>query len=121
LKHAVAEETVITERVGGERAAVICCGHTHVPRVLTLSTSGQTILNPGSVGLPGYSDDNPLPHKVEAGSPHARYAMMEKSPDGWTFTTRIVTYDWEKAAREAEQNDRPDWARPLRTGFYGPL
>jgi hypothetical protein len=28
-----------------------------------------------------------------------------------------VTYDWEAAARLAEQRARPDWVRALRTGF----
>jgi hypothetical protein len=28
-----------------------------------------------------------------------------------------VAYDWDAAARLAEQRDRPDWVRALRTGF----
>jgi hypothetical protein len=28
-----------------------------------------------------------------------------------------VAYDWNAAARLAEQRDRPDWVRALRTGF----
>jgi hypothetical protein len=30
-----------------------------------------------------------------------------------------VEYDWEKAARLALANGRPDWVTPLRTGFVG--
>lgn len=31
-----------------------------------------------------------------------------------------VEYDWDKAARLALANGRPDWVRPLRTGRVGP-
>ena len=117
----MADERDITARLSGEAAPVICCGHTHIPRLIHLAGSGQTVLNPGSVGLPGYFDAGPVPHKSEAGSPHARYATMTKTASGWRFEAKIVPYDWDKAAREAERNGRPDWARPLRTGFYDRL
>lgn len=117
----MADEDDITARLSGETAPLICCGHTHIPRLVHLAGSGQSILNPGSVGLPGYFDDAPAPHKSEAGSPHARYATMTNTASGWRFEARILPYDWEKAALEAERNGRPDWARPLRTGYYGPL
>jgi hypothetical protein len=29
-----------------------------------------------------------------------------------------VCYDWTVAAARAEQNDRPDWAYGLRTGWF---
>ena len=38
---------------------------------------GRLIVNPGSVGSPGYSDVNPFPHVIEAGTPDARYAILE--------------------------------------------
>ena len=117
----MANESDITARLSGEAAPVICCGHTHIPRLIQLAGSGQTILNPGSVGLAAYCDVEPVRHKSEAGSPHARYATMTKTAAGWQFGAKIVPYDWEKAALEAERNGRPDWARPLRSGFYGPL
>ncbi|AXS41159.1 metallophosphoesterase family protein [Breoghania sp. L-A4] len=117
----LAEEAAIEERLGTERAPIVCCGHTHIARLITLSATDQTILNPGSIGLPGYSDGTPSAHKAEAGSPHARYATMERRRDGWRIDLKTVQYDWDKAAAEASRNGRPDWARPLRTGFYGPL
>ncbi len=114
----------IVQRLGqGEhtrRAHVICCGHSHVPRVASVPSpdDGHAILlvNPGSVGLPGYDDDHPHAHIVEAGSPHARYAVVEKTPAGWGVQLRCVAYDFEPMARLAEQRRRPDWALPLRTG-----
>ncbi len=114
----------IVQRLGqGEhtrRAHVIVCGHSHVPRVASVPSpdDGRAILlvNPGSVGLPGYDDDHPHAHIVEAGSPHARYAVVEKTPAGWSVQLRCVAYDFEPMARLAEQRNRPDWALPLRTG-----
>lgn len=116
-----ADETVIAARLAGEPAPIVCCGHTHIPRLVHLAGTGQTVLNPGSVGLPGYSDETPTPHKAEAGSPHARYATMTQTGSGWRFEMKMVPYAWDEAAIRAASNGRPDWARPLRTGFFGPL
>lgn len=117
----LAAEPDIAARLGDTAARLVCCGHTHIPRLVRLPGCGRTVLNPGSVGLPGYSDDTPAPHKVETGSPHARYAIIDGDAGDWRFEMRAIAYDWERAAREAENNGRPDWGRSLRTGFYGPL
>ncbi len=59
--------------LGGTR--LVLCGHSHLPRLLTLG--GVTVVNPGSVGQPAYSDPTPPDaHVSEAGSPHARYAIV---------------------------------------------
>jgi predicted phosphodiesterase len=105
----------IAQRAGDVDAAVILCGHTHLARAVRLD-DGRLIVNPGSVGLPAYDDDRPYPHVVESGSPHARYAIVSHDDGGWSAEMHAVAYDWEKAARDAEVNDRPDWARALRTG-----
>ncbi len=118
--HLPDEETLIAE-LKGETSPIICCGHTHIPRVIHLHETRQTILNPGSVGLPSYEDDHPNRHTMEVGSPHARYALMTKGASGWSFLEKILPYDWEAAALEAEKNKRPGWGRSLRRGFYGPL
>jgi len=73
-------------------------------------------VNPGSVGLPAYAEELPWPHKMETGSPHARYAFIEQASAGWAVSLRSVAYDWEKAAKIAVQNGFQDWANPLRTG-----
>src|SRR6266404_234997 len=72
----------IVRLVGDVRHPVILCGHSHVPRLVRLA-SGQTILNPGSVGLPAYSDDLPVPHVMETYSPHASYAILTRTSAGW--------------------------------------
>ena len=113
-----------TERAGGALQGVahglILCGHTHVPRLLRLA-DGRLIVNPGSVGLPGFDDDHGHPHVIENRAPHARYALLERGPAGWSVQLRAVAYDWEAAAQRAEREQRPDWAHTLRTGFVGLL
>lgn len=114
-----------------ERATLILCGHTHVPRGVQVTAPTTrtasvahaeaaprsiTIVNPGSVGLPGYDDAHPDLHHVETGSPHARYAIVQKTAHGWQVDLRCVPYDFEPMARLAEQRQRPDWAIALRTG-----
>jgi predicted phosphodiesterase len=105
----------IKARAGPADAAVILCGHTHLPGVAMLD-DGRMIVNPGSVGLPAYDDDQPFAHRVETGSPHARYAILSDEGGNWTAELRAIVYDWEQAARHAEANGRPDWAHALRTG-----
>ena len=106
----------IEERARSSQASLIWCGHTHIPRVV-YSRSRQVIVNPGSVGIQAYEGHHPIPHVVEVGSPHARYAIAERAAGGWTVELIAVPYDWEGAARIAERNGRPGWAAPLRTGF----
>jgi putative phosphoesterase len=106
----------IEERAKTCDAALIFCGHTHIPRVSHLTT-GQVIVNPGSVGIQAYEGHHPIPHTVEVGSPHARYAIAERGASGWIVDLIAIPYDWDTAARIAEGNGRPEWARALRTGF----
>ncbi len=106
----------VTERLGEERSELVCCGHTHIPRVLR-SARGQWLVNPGSVGLQAWDDDHPEPHVAEMGSPDARYAIAEKTTQGWRVTSISLPYDHEAAARIAARNGREDWARWLRTGY----
>lgn len=105
----------IVERAGAVSASLILCGHTHVPRIVRLD-DGRLIVNPGSVGLQAYDDDQPFPHIVETGSPHARYAIATMTNGTWSAELCAVEYDWEQAARDAEANGRTDWAKALRTG-----
>jgi len=106
----------IGERAASCAASLIFCGHTHIPRV-ACGNRGQTIVNPGSVGIQAYEGHHPIPHTLELGSPHARYAMAERTASGWTVELIAVPYDWEAAARLAERHGRPEWVQPLRTGF----
>lgn len=94
---------------------LILCGHSHLPNLVRLS-NGKLVVNPGSVGLPAYTDDQPVFHKIETGSPHAAYAIISPSGANWQVEFIRLPYDWELAARTAHRNHRDDWARWLRTG-----
>ncbi len=109
----------IDARTGDEAAALILCGHTHIPR-FHRRADGGLIVNPGSVGLPAYADDRPWPHVMESGGAHARYAIAERASDGsWSAVLLRVAYDSNAAADTAEARGRPDWAVALRTGRMG--
>lgn len=100
------------------KASLVLCGHTHIPRAVQCGAT--LIVNPGSVGLQAYSDTHPHRHRTENGSPHARYALVERTPAGWVVEHRLVPYDWQAAARLAQANGRPDWAYALTTGRMPP-
>ena len=106
----------VTDRLGAHaHRRLLLCGHTHLQRAVTLPT-GALVVNPGSVGWPAYEDTLPHPHVVEAGTPHARYAVVEEVAGRWDVTFRAVDYDWEAAAAAAQGHGRPDVAHALRTG-----
>ena len=103
----------------GLAASLILCGHTHVPRAMSLP-GGPLIVNPGSVGLQAYDDVHPLPHVIENGSPDARWALVERDRRGaWHVQLRTTPYDWTSAATRAQANGRGDWADALASGFVG--
>lgn len=109
----------VLARLGPHAGGLVLCGHSHVPRAMALP-GGVLAVNPGSVGLPAYDEDLPLPHWVENSDPTARWALMEWLPDGrWTASLRTTAYDHERAASRAEVNGRGDWADALRTGRVG--
>lgn len=105
----------ISALLHGQSSMVIACGHTHIPRTVMLA-SGQVIVNPGSVGLPAYTDDEPVVHSMENYSPHACYAIIEKSNNGWIVQQIKVPYDYRQAALEARKRRREDWVHFLTTG-----
>ena len=96
-------------------ARVVLCGHSHTPRLLRLD-DGRLVLNPGSVGLPAFSTERPLPHQVATGTPEARYAVLERHAAGWDAELLAVPYPFEAAAVRAADLGRPDWAHALRHG-----
>lgn len=106
----------INERQSGEHSAVVACGHTHIPRDVR-TASGQLLINPGSVGLPAYSDDQPTPHVVETGSTDARYALLNKGSFGWVVQHVSLPYDNKSMALLARKRGRPDWEQALLTGY----
>lgn len=94
---------------------VIVCGHTHVPRALELS-GGRLLVNPGSIGCPGYEDTSP-PHRMETGNPAASYAILSETASGWDVSFRLVPYDPSRMAARAMAFGRPEWASVVATGW----
>lgn len=122
LENVIAERTMlasreeITARLVGADAPLLLCGHTHIPRVVRLE-DGRMVLNPGSVGLPAYVDDNPPSHRVETGAPDARYAIARLDPIGWRVDLVSVPYDWRAAAAAARAAGWKTWAHAIETGY----
>jgi len=100
----------------GVTASLILCAHTHIPRVVRLR-DGRLVVNPGSVGCPGYDGQKPVYHKVQTGTPDACYAILERSPQGWRASFRYVPYDHMAMAELARANGMPVWASALATGW----
>ena len=105
----------ISACLAGLGGGLVLCGHSHLPRTVWLD-DGRLVVNPGSVGLPAYTEELPVPYAIETGSPHARYAIVERVAASWRVQHIAVPYDWEAASRTAEGHGRTDWAEWLRTG-----
>jgi len=114
----IATRTEVARRLDGTSAKVVLCGHSHMARIFALD-DGRLVINPGSVGLPAYTDVTPVRHSMEMGAPFARYAVLErrKASEPWQVSFRVVAYDWGAAADRAAAKGREDWAHCLRTGF----
>lgn len=115
LREAADDE--IVERLGVAYGAhsLFLCGHTHLQRTRRLP-DGSLVVNPGSVGWPAYTGDHPYPHSVEAGTPHARFTVLDGAGAEWQVSERAVMYDIDAAVAFAERNGRDDVAYALRTG-----
>jgi predicted phosphodiesterase len=87
----------------------IGCGHSHIERIMTIHN--QILLNPGSVGLPAYSDDKPQ-HKMETWNNRAKYIEVNENE----IAINYVEYDYRQAAKQARKNNREDWAFSIETG-----
>src|SRR5258705_4355419 len=95
---------------------LILCAHTHIARAVRLA-DGRMIVNPGSVGSPGYRDIHPFPHVMEAGTPDARYAILEFVNDAWRVTLRHLPYDHQAMAALARRQGQPGLAGELANGL----
>jgi len=106
----------IEKEAEGISQSLILCGHTHIARAVRLG-DGRMVVNPGSVGVPGFSYTVPYPHLIEAGTPDARYAILELVDGAWRVTFRHVPYDHEAMAALARRNGYPEFASALATGW----
>jgi predicted phosphodiesterase len=112
----LAPEDAILPRLSGiGPASLVLCGHTHMPRVVQVG--GVLVVNPGSIGMPAYTDDGAVPYIIETDTPHARYAVITRGPGNtWSVELRAVVYDWHRAAQQATTNGRLAVARWTSTG-----
>ena len=115
IVHGADIEDIENEAAGIEQSLILC-GHTHIPRAVRLR-DGRMVVNPGSVGAPGYDNDQPVPHVVQAGTPDACYVVIEKEGGCWHVTFRHVPYDHMAMAEMAQAAGRPEWASALATGW----
>ncbi|SEW04827.1 Predicted phosphodiesterase [Aliiroseovarius sediminilitoris] len=97
-------------------ASLLLCGHTHLPRRMDLP-DGRVVLNPGSVGCPGYIDKTPVHHVVQTGTSAACYAVAEKTTNGWVTMFRHVPYDPSRMIQLAKAANHPNWEARLATGW----
>lgn len=104
----------LDEELKGIVQKYVFCGHSHIPRLV--ETRHKTIVNPGSVGLPAYDDDFPIPHKMETFSPRARYSLINIENEELVINSLAVNYPYELATETALANNRGDWAEWIRTG-----
>jgi diadenosine tetraphosphatase ApaH/serine/threonine PP2A family protein phosphatase len=114
----LSDSETITARLRDTPASLILCGHSHISRIVWLP-DGRLVVNPGSVGIPAYDDDHPYPHVMEAGSPHARYAVLTRTSGGWNVEQIALIYPWNQAAEVARRLNRPDRAHWIETGRVG--
>jgi predicted phosphodiesterase len=114
----IAPLAAIEKEAEGISQPLILCGHTHVARAVRLR-DGRLVVNPGSVGSPGFSYNVPYGHRIEAGTPDARYAILELTAAGWSVTFRHVPYDSEAMAALARRNGDAEFAATLATGWVG--
>ncbi len=107
----------ITLLAEGVTQPVMVCGHTHVARTLRLA-DGRLIVNPGTVGCPGFVDAHATPPvTIFTGTPHASYAILDGVGQDWTVTHRLVPYDASRMAAMAAVAGYPDWVSALSTGW----
>jgi len=112
------EKAILPRLAGIGEARIVLCGHTHTPRIVAVGT--VLVVNPGSVGMPGYRDRGRVPHVMEADSPLARYAIVERQENGWSAELHAVPYNYEVAALQAEDYGFPAIAFSVRTGRMPP-
>ncbi|GMQ97901.1 MAG: metallophosphoesterase family protein [Acidimicrobiia bacterium] len=110
------DDDSITRAIGNIAEPIVVCGHSHLAHVVHLGPD-KLVVNPGSVGLPAYQDEDPFPHKMQSYSPHASYAIIDFI-DGHQIHVEIhrTTYDEQSASRLAAKHGRPDWSRALASG-----
>ncbi len=91
--------------LSGRRAPLMAGGHTHVQMLRRLG--GDTIVNPGAVGLP-FLEWRPKPVRV---APWAEYGILRVDGKRVSLDLRRTTYDVEELLSHARASGMPhaDW------------
>ena len=105
----------ILEIIDDIKSKFVMCGNSCIPRCANLS-SGQVVINPGSVGLQAFKNNHPKKHIIQNNKNEASYVVLSVEEQEYAIELVNVKYDYEKAALKAEENGRKDWAYSLRTG-----
>lgn len=101
----------------GQDESVILSGHTHMPCMARLP-DGPLLVNPGSVGCPGYLDDRSDPPFVaETGASDARYAIVTRLRGVWSASLHMVPYDAREMIERAHAMGAESWAQALSIGW----
>jgi hypothetical protein len=108
-------EKDILKLIDDVKSKFVMCGNSCIPRCVNLST-GQVVINPGSVGLQAFTSQRPYLHKIENKTPTASYVILNVTSEEYNLELVKVDYNYERAALRAEENGRDDWAYALRTG-----
>jgi len=108
-------DKAILDLIDDVESKFVLCGHSHTPRCINLS-SGQIVMNPGSVGLQAYKAEKPNVHIIENFTADASYIILDVQNEEYNLELVKVSYDYEKAALKAEKNGRADWAYAIRKG-----
>ena len=103
----LATSAQVSERLGDRTASLVLCGHSHLQHVVV--SGDRLVVNPGSVGGPRNAG-NPVPARHEAGSPHARYAIVTRTHGTWSAELFVIAYDWTVVAARAVALGDPAWA-----------
>ena len=109
------ENKEIINLLNGQNSKLICCGHSHIPRSVQINQK-QLIVNPGSIGLQAYTDNEPVKHSMQNYSPLASYCIIEKNDSSWIVNNIKVPYDIKSAVKECKKNNAHDWAHFLQIG-----
>ncbi|CAM5682194.1 YfcE family phosphodiesterase OS=Lysinibacillus sphaericus OX=1421 GN=LS41612_11485 PE=3 SV=1 [Lysinibacillus sphaericus] len=86
--------------------------------MITYLPNNKVIVNPGSVGLPAYEEFEPFYYKMESGNPLAKYVIVEKIDNEYSFEQISIPYNTSLSIFYSNLNNRKDWATALEKGKF---
>lgn len=92
--------------LGGQQAAILAGGHTHVQ--LVRRHGDAHLVNPGSVGLPGVGPDSPY-LQINRGVRWAEYAVLSAADGRLSIDLRRVPLELERVLQTARAAGMPEY------------